>query len=265
MAVTAGLDYATGDAVVVIDGDLQDPPELIPKMIETWRQGYQVVYARRRKRKGDSFFKRSTAFFFYRIMRTLTATDIPVDTGDFRLMDRSVVDVLTNMRERSRFIRGLVAWVGFRQIGVEFERQERLSGETKYPLSKMLKFALNGIISFSDKPLKIASYMGLFSAVIGMLMILWGFYSKIFTPESTIPGWTSVFVAVLFLGGVQLFTIGIIGEYISRIYDESKSRPLYIVSELINHEPGCSNKSIRHSLKTSHIQTREDLSADRAS
>jgi dolichol-phosphate mannosyltransferase len=167
-----------------------------------------------------------------------------------------VVDVLMDMRERSRFIRGLVAWVGFRQIGVEFERRERLSGETKYPFSKMLKFALNGIISFSDKPLKIASYMGLLSAVIGMLMILWGFYSKIFRPESTIPGWTSVFVAVLFLGGIQLFTIGIIGEYISRIYDESKSRPLYIVSELINHEPGFSNKSNRDLLKSSYIPTR---------
>ncbi len=237
MAVTAGLDYASGAAVVVIDGDLQDPPELIPKMIDMWQQGYQVVYARRKSRKGDSFFKRGTAFLFYRIMRALTATDIPVDTGDFRLMDRSVVDVLIDMRERSRFIRGLVAWVGFKQIGVDFERHERLSGETKYPFVKMLRFALNGIISFSDKPLKIASYMGLVSAFIGIMMILWGLYSKFFRPESTIPaGWASVFIAVLFLGGIQLFTIGIIGEYLSRIYDESKSRPLYIVSELINYK-----------------------------
>ena len=237
MAVTAGLDHACGDAAVIIDGDLQDPPELIPQMLGKWQEGYQVVYAKRKRRKGDSIFKRATAFLFYRVLRALTSTEIPLDTGDFRLLDRSVINVLKGMRERSRFIRGLIAWVGFRQIGVEFERHERFSGDTKYPLSKMIKFALNGIISFSDKPLKIASFMGLVCSCVGMTMILWGIYSKFFRPESTLPGWTSVFIAVLFLGGIQLFTIGIIGEYIGRIYEESKSRPLYVVSELINYEP----------------------------
>ncbi len=237
IAVTAGLDHARGDAVVVIDGDLQDPPELIPQMVAKWKEGYQVVYAQRKRRKGESLFKRATAFAFYRTLRAMTATDIPVDTGDFRLIDRAVVEVLKNMRERSRFIRGMVSWAGFRQIGVEFERDERHSGETKYPLSKMIHFAFNGIFSFSDKPLKIASYIGLFSSLVGMLMILWGLYSKLFRPETTLAGWASVFVAVLFIGGIQLFTIGIIGEYISRIYDESKARPRYVVGEFIRNEP----------------------------
>jgi polyisoprenyl-phosphate glycosyltransferase len=167
-------------------------------------------------------------------MRALTSTDIPLDIGDFRLIDRSVVDVLNNMRERSRFVRGLVAWAGFKQVSVEFERQGRFSGETKYPLSKIVQFAFNGIISFSDKPLKIASFMGILCSLCSLVMIFWGFYSKIFRPGTTLSGWTFVFVAILFLGGVQLFTIGIIGEYISRIYDESKSRPLYVVSEVVN-------------------------------
>ncbi|MFZ7127485.1 MAG: glycosyltransferase family 2 protein [Desulfobacterales bacterium] len=237
IAVTAGLDHARGDAVVVIDGDLQDPPELIPDMVAKWKEGYQVVYARRRRRKGEGLFKKITAFAFYRVMRAMTATDIPVDAGDFRLIDRAVVDVLKNMRERSRFIRGMVSWAGFRQVGIEFERDPRHSGETKYPLPKMIRFALNGIFSFSDKPLKIASYIGLISSLVGMLMILWGLYSKLFHPETTITGWASVFVAVLFIGGIQLFTIGIIGEYISRIYDESKARPLYVVGETIRNEP----------------------------
>jgi dolichol-phosphate mannosyltransferase len=236
IAVSAGIDHARGHAVIVIDGDLQDPPELIPEMLAKWKEGYQVVYAQRKRRKGESLFKKITAFAFYRTLRAMTSTDIPLDTGDFRLMDRSVVEVLKNMRERSRFIRGMVAWVGFRQIGVEFERDERFSGKTKYHLSKMIRFALNGIFSFSDKPLKIASYIGLFTSFIGMLMIIWGLYSKIFRPETTIAGWASVFVAVLFFGGIQLFTIGIIGEYISRIYDESKARPLYVVGEYIRNE-----------------------------
>ena len=235
LAVTAGLDHAVGDAVVIIDGDVQDPPELIPDMIDKWRQGYQLVYAKRSKRQGEGIFKKITAFLFYRIIRLLTTTDIPVDTGDFRLIDRVVVDSLKNMRERNRFIRGLVSWVGFRQTGVQFERKERLSGEPKYTLKKMIRFALNAIFSFSDKPLKIATVVGLLSSALGLIMIFWGLYSKFFMPETTVKGWTSVFVAVLFLGGVQLFAIGIIGEYISRIYDESKGRPLYIIAEKINY------------------------------
>jgi dolichol-phosphate mannosyltransferase len=239
LAVTAGLDHASGDAVVIIDGDLQDPPELILDMIEQWKRGYQVVYARRRRRQGEGILKRLTAFVFYRLLRKLTTTDIPVDTGDFRLLDRAVVDALGAMKERNRFLRGLVSWIGFRQIGVDFDRQERFADDTKYSTMKMIRFALDGVFSFSYKPLKIATLLGAFSSALGFTMILWGLYSKFFMPETTVKGWTSVFVAVLFLGGVQLFTIGIIGEYISRIYDESKGRPLYIVSEKIN----CSNAS----------------------
>ena len=234
IAVTAGLDFAQGDAVVVIDADLQDPPELIEQMMEKWKQGYQVVYGQRTERKGETFFKRKTAYLFYRMMRFMTATDMPPDTGDFRLMDREVVEVLKNMKERNRFLRGMVSWVGFNQTGLQFERQKRQAGKTKYPLTKMIRFAVNGIVSFSDKPLRIASYLGLLASGIGLLMIFYGIYSKFFMPERTVTGWTSVFVAVLFLGGVQLFTIGIIGEYISRIYEETKSRPLYVVDERIN-------------------------------
>lgn len=236
IAITAGMDHAAGDAIVIIDADLQDPPELIPEMINEWEQGYEVVYAKRKKREGESLFKRLTAYTFYRVINAMTATDIPVDTGDFRLIDRAVADSLKTLREKNRFVRGLVSWVGFKQTAVEFERQERFSGETKYPLTKMIRMALNGIFSFSDKPLKIASVMGIVSSVVGFLMILWGFYSKFFMAETTIKGWTSVFVAVLFLGGVQLLTIGIIGEYIGRLYDEVKNRPLYIVKENVNFE-----------------------------
>jgi dolichol-phosphate mannosyltransferase len=234
-AVTAGLEHAIGDAAVIIDGDLQDPPELIPDMIDKWREGYHVVYAKRSRRREEGIFKKGTAFLFYRIFRSLTATKIPLDTGDFRLMDRIVVDAVVSMRERNRFVRGLVTWVGFRQTGVEFEREKRFSAETKYPMTKMIRFALNGIFSFSDKPLKIATFIGGGASAVGFIMILWGLYSKFFMAETTVKGWTSVFVAVLFLGGVQLFAIGIIGEYISRIYDECKGRPVYIIREKINY------------------------------
>jgi polyisoprenyl-phosphate glycosyltransferase len=236
LAVTAGLEHAAGDATVVIDGDLQDPPEIIPGMIEKWKQGYDVVYAKRVRREGDGVYKKGTAFLFYRILRLLTTTEIPLDTGDFRLMDRKVVDCLKKMGERNRFMRGLVSWVGFKQTGIEFERQERFSASTKYSARKMVRFAFNAIFSFSDKPLRIATVFGLLSSIVGFTMILWGLYSKFFMAETTVKGWTSVFVAVLFLGGVQLFTIGIIGEYISRIYDESKGRPLYIIAEKRNFD-----------------------------
>lgn len=235
-AITAGLDYAKGDAVVLMDGDLQDPPELITRMIDEWKRGYHVVYAQRIKRKGENLFKKVTASLFYRIFQFLTNTTIPLDAGDFRLMDRKVVDSLKTLKESNRFIRGLVSWVGFKQIAIKFERDQRFSGQTKYPLTKMIRFSLNAIVSFSDKPLKIATIIGLFSSFVGLIMIFWGLYSKFFLSKSTIKGWTSVFIAVLFLGGVQLFTLGIIGEYISRIYDESKGRPIYIVNEKINLE-----------------------------
>lgn len=242
-AVTAGLEHAMGDAIIIIDGDLQDPPELIPDMIDKWRQGYHVVYAKRRRRMEEGIFKKGTAFLFYRVFRLLTPTKIPLDTGDFRLMDRVVVDALINMRERNRFIRGLVSWVGFRQTGVEFERKKRFSAETKYPVKKMIRFASNAIFSFSDKPLKIATLIGGGASALGFVMILWGLYSKFFMAETTVRGWTSVFVAVLFLGGVQLFAIGIIGEYVSRIYDECKGRPIYIIGEKINYakDTDCNN------------------------
>ena len=235
-AFTAGLDFTRGSAVVLIDGDLQDPPELIADMIELWKQGADVVYAQRRKRKGENIFKRVTASLFYRIFRYFTDTQIPLDTGDFRLMDRKVVNSLLRLKENNRFMRGLVSWVGFKQVPLYYDRDERFSGETKYPFGKMLRFALNAIVSFSDKPLKIATILGLFSSFVGLAMILWGLYAHFFQPQTTIKGWTSVFISVLFLGGVQLFTLGIIGEYISRIYDESKDRPIYIVGETVNIE-----------------------------
>ncbi len=241
-AITAGIDYAQGDAVVIIDGDLQDPPELIPQMIEKWKEGYQVVYAKRTKRKGETFFKKTTASLFYRTFQYLANAQIPLDTGDFRLMDRSVVDSLKELKERNRFIRGLVYWVGFNQIGVEYERDERKTGESKYPLSKMVRFASNGIFSFSDKPLRLATIMGLLSSMLGLIMIFWGLYSKFVLSDTTIRGWTSVFISILFLGGIQLFTLGIIGEYISRIYDELKARPIYIIQEKINIPTGDNNE-----------------------
>lgn len=233
-AFTAGLNFTKGDAVVLIDGDLQDPPELISEMIEIWKQGADVVYAKRKKRKGENIFKRVTASLFYRIFRYFTDTQIPMDTGDFRLMDRKVVNSLLSLKENNRFMRGLVSWVGFNQVPLYYDREERFSGETKYPFGKMLRFALNAIVSFSDKPLKMATILGLFSSALGLIMIVWGLYSRLFLPQTTIQGWTSVFISVLFLGGVQLFTLGIIGEYISRIYDESKNRPIYIVEETVN-------------------------------
>ncbi|NUM82270.1 glycosyltransferase family 2 protein [bacterium] len=231
IALTAGLDIASGDAVVVIDADLQDPPELIPEMIKKWEEGYKVVYAQRTKRKGETRFKLWTASLFYRFMRKMTDVNIPVDTGDFRLMDKKVVDHLRSFRERSRFIRGIVSWIGFKQTAVEYVREERLNGETKYPFRKMLKFAIDGITSFSHKPLKMALTMGIVSTTVGLLLICYALISKLFFTQTTLSGWTSLLLVVVFFGGIQLSTIGIIGEYIARIYDETKQRPLYIVEE----------------------------------
>ncbi len=230
IAVTAGLDYSRGDAVIVIDADLQDPPEVIPDLIAKWKEGYEVVYAVRRKREGESWFKLFTASLFYRIIYRITDVKIPLDTGDFRLLDRKIVDIMGQMRERHRFLRGMAAWVGFRQVGVEYDRKERFAGKTKYPLSKMLKLALNAITSFSYFPLQIATYLGFVSAGISILAIPVVAYLRL-TQEGALLGQATTLIAVLFLGGVQLITLGILGEYIGRIYDEAKGRPLYIVSE----------------------------------
>ncbi len=230
IAITAGMDYASGDAIVVIDADLQDPPELIKDMIEKWKEGFEVVYAKRTKRKGESFFKRSTASLFYRVLRGLTDIDIPIDTGDFRLIDRKVCDQMTQLHEKNRFVRGLVSWVGFNQTAVEYERDERVFGESKYPLKKMLKLSLDGITSFSYKPLKLASYGGVLLSFAGFIYMLVVIYQKLFT-HTTVMGWSSLIVIQLFFFGFVLSILGVVGEYIGRIYDETKNRPIYIVSE----------------------------------
>ncbi|MCU7739233.1 glycosyltransferase family 2 protein [Priestia megaterium] len=230
IAITAGMDYARGEAVVVIDADLQDPPELILEMIEKWKQGFDVVYAKRTKRKGETYFKKQTAAMFYRFLRAMTDIDIPLDTGDFRLLDRKVCNQMNSIQEKNRFVRGLVSWVGFKQTAVEYERDERLAGESKYPLKKMLKLSMDGITSFSYKPLKLASYAGVTLSGISFIYLLVVLYLKLFT-DSTITGWSSLIVIQLFFSGIILIILGMIGEYIGRIYDETKNRPLYIVRE----------------------------------
>lgn len=230
IAITAGWDYARGDAVVIIDADLQDPPELIPEMAKKWKEGYEVVFAVRAEREGESWFKLWTASLFYRIIYRITDVKIPLDTGDFRLMDRKVVDVLKQMRERHRFPRGMSAWVGFRQIGVDYKRAARIAGETKYPFRKMFRLALNAITSFSYFPLQVATFFGFASAGIAILAIPPVIYLRI-TGSQAFFGQATTLIAVLFLGGVQLISLGILGEYIGRLYDEAKGRPLYIVRE----------------------------------
>jgi polyisoprenyl-phosphate glycosyltransferase len=234
-AITAGLDHCVGQAVVVMDADLQDPPEVVPRMIEKWREGYEVVFAVRERRSGEGLFKRMTAAVFYRLLRQLTATEIPLDAGDFRLMSRRAVEALKVVRERNRFMRGLAAWVGFRQTSIAFVRDVRYAGETKYPLTKMMRFALNGLTSFSTVPLQLSIYLGFAISLISLIYMVYAIGYKVFTDRS-VPGWTSVIVAVLFLGGVQLISLGIIGEYIGRIYDEVKQRPLYLIDESVGFE-----------------------------
>jgi dolichol-phosphate mannosyltransferase len=235
IAITAGMDYARGDAIVIIDADLQDPPELIPQMIAKWKEGYEVVYAKRLKRKGETLFKKWTATVFYRTLRALTEVDIPVDTGDFRLIDRKVCDAMRSVREKNRFVRGLVSWVGFRQTAIEYVREERFAGETKYPLKKMLRFSMDGITSFSYKPLKLATYLGFVISFASFIYLVISVGLKIFT-VSTVAGWTSLVASVLLLNGVILIILGILGEYIGRIYDETKNRPLYILRNRRNVE-----------------------------
>lgn len=231
IAVTAGLDYSRGKAVVIIDSDLQDPPEVIPEMIKKWREGYKVVYAVRTEREGETWFKTFTASMFYRIIFRITDVKIPLDTGDFRLLDRQVVDVLNKMRERHRFLRGMSAWVGFPQIGVPYKRAARFAGETKYPFRKMFRLAINAITGFSYFPLQVATYFGFVAAGISIISIPFIILLRAIGREAFFGGQASTLIAVLFLGGVQLICFGILGEYLGRIYDEVKGRPLYIVSE----------------------------------
>lgn len=235
IAITAGWDFARGDAVVVIDADLQDPPELILEMAKKWREGYEVVYAVRAEREGESWFKLWTASLFYRIISRITDVKIPLDAGDFRLMDRKVVNVLKSMRERHRFPRGMSAWVGFKQVGVEYKRAARIAGETKYPFRKMFRLALNAITGFSYFPLQVATLFGFVSAGFAILAIPVVIYLRASGSQAFF-GQATTLIAVLFLGGVQLISLGILGEYIGRLYDEAKGRPLYIVREMLEDE-----------------------------
>ncbi|MCU0487431.1 MAG: glycosyltransferase family 2 protein [Anaerolineales bacterium] len=230
IAVTAGLDYSRGQAVIVMDSDLQDPPEVLPDLIAKWREGFEVVYAVRKEREGETWFKLFTARLFYRIIYRITDVNIPLDTGDFRLMDRKAVDILNSMRERYRFLRGMSAWVGFRQVGVPYKRAARFAGETKYPLKKMIRFASDAITGFSYFPLQVATYLGFFSAGLSILAIPVVIAFRLAGSQAFF-GQATTLIAVLFLGGVQLISLGILGEYIGRLYDEAKSRPLYIVRE----------------------------------
>jgi glycosyltransferase involved in cell wall biosynthesis len=228
-AVMAGIEYAHGDAVVLIDADLQDPPEIIPQMVAKWEEGYEVVYGKRTKRKGEGVFKKVTAFFFYRFLRGMTETDIPKDTGDFRLMDRHVCEWMRLLREKRPFVRGLVRWVGFKQTSVEYVRDERAAGETKYPFRKMMRLATDGIFSFSYKPLKIAGYVGFALSLVSFVYLIVVVCQRLFT-QQTQPGWASLMGIILFFNGIILIMLGILGEYLGRIYEEVKDRPLYIVA-----------------------------------
>lgn len=230
-AITAGIDLASGDTVTVIDADLQDPPELIPELIARWREGADIVFAIREKRMGESWFKRTTASVFYRLLVKIARTDIPLDAGDFRLMSRKAVEGLKAMREHSRYIRGLVGWIGLERAYVTYRRDPRAAGETKYPLAKMLRLAADGIVSFSTRPLQLATLLGMAAAGLAFLYAAYVLWMR-FASSAVVEGWSSLMIVVLFLGGVQLLTVGIIGEYIGRIYDEVRSRPLYMVNEV---------------------------------
>ncbi len=232
-AVTAGLKEVTGDAIVIIDADLQDPPELIPEMLKHWEEGYEVIYGKRKARKGESAFKLLTAKMFYKTLNALSDVEIPKDTGDFRLVDRKVVDVINQMPEHNKFLRGLFSWVGFKQEAFEYERQERFAGKTKYPLKKMLKLASDGIIGFSTKPLKLVGGLGIITILISIGILIYSLISY-FIGNNVQSGWTSIIVTVTLLSGVQLLSLWIISEYIGRIYDDVKKRPQYIINKKIN-------------------------------
>jgi len=230
VAITAGMDHASGEACIIMDTDGQDPPEVIASLVEAWKKGYEVVYAVRVKREGEGLFKRLSAALFYRLMRRLTRVDIPLDAGDFRLLDRKALEVMRRLRETHRFMRGLTSWVGFRQIHVSYVRKPRLGGQTHYPLWKMMRFAMDGITSFSHQPLRWVTFGGLASFLISIGVGFWVLYVKIFNAQA-VRGWTSMMAVVLFLGGLQLMSLGIMGEYLGRIFDEVKMRPLYVIRE----------------------------------
>jgi len=234
-AVTAGLQYVTGDAVVIIDADLQDPPELIPEMLKYWEDGYEVIYGKRKKRDGESAFKLFTAKMFYKTLNSLSDVEIPKDTGDFRLVDRKVVDTINSLPEHNKFLRGLFSWVGYKSTPFEYERKERFAGETKYPLKKMLKLAGDGIISFSSKPLKIVGALGLITIIVSLVILIYSIVAYA-TGNAVTPGWASIMTCLTLFSGVQLLCLWIISEYISRIYDETKGRPQYIIDKMINVE-----------------------------
>ncbi|URZ00150.1 glycosyltransferase family 2 protein [Clostridium felsineum] len=233
IAITAGMDYCSGDAMVIMDADLQDPPELIPKMINKYKEGFDVVYAIRKKRKGETAFKKLTALAFYKLLKSMANIDIPVNTGDFRLISRPVCEALKLIKEKNRFVRGLVCWVGFKQTGIEYVRDERYAGETKYPLKKMLKFSMDGITSFSPKPLRLANYLGCCFSLLAFIYAIYAILAKILYNRA-IQGWTTLIVLISLIGGINMILLGILGEYIARIYDETKDRPLYILKNLVN-------------------------------
>jgi polyisoprenyl-phosphate glycosyltransferase len=236
LAITAGLDHATGDVAVVMDGDLQDPPQLIPKMLEKWREGFKVVYGVRESRQGEHRWKLIAAKLFYRLLSHLSDVKIPLDSGDFRLLDRVVLDALGQIREENRYLRGLISWVGFPQCPLPYVRQPRYAGRTKYSLRKLVQLAFDGISSFSEKPLRLSSHLGFLVTIGALLLIVWTIIGKMLHPADSVPGWTSVMDAVLFLGGIQLMCIGILGEYVGRIFREAKGRPLYIIADRINFD-----------------------------
>ena len=235
-AVTAGLKHITGDLSIIMDADMQDPPEVIKDMIKLWEEGNEVIYAKRKRREGESAFKLYTAKVFYKILNGLSDVEIPKDTGDFRLADRKVVDVINQLEEHNKFLRGLFSWVGFKQVPIEYERKERFGGKTKYSLSRMMKLAIDGIISFSTKPLRIIGGLGIFSILISIIILIYSLVSYIFKLNNLASGWTSIMVAITFFAGVQLTALWIMSEYIARIYDESKKRPEYIIEKKINME-----------------------------
>ncbi|MBI5231486.1 MAG: glycosyltransferase family 2 protein [Coriobacteriales bacterium] len=232
IAITAGIDLAGGDTVTVIDADLQDPPELIPALVDEWRNGADIVFAVRDSRAGESWLKKATASWFYRVLRALGDVDAPLDAGDFRLMSRRATEALRGMREQNRYMRGMVGWVGLNRAYVTYARDARYAGTTKYPLAKMVRLAANGLVSFSTRPLQIATFLGVAAAALGLCVGLWAIGERLLGNPNLVPGWASLMVAVLFVGGMQLFTLGIIGEYIGRIYDEVRQRPLYLIEEV---------------------------------
>jgi polyisoprenyl-phosphate glycosyltransferase len=237
IALTAGVDLAAGDAVIVLDADLQDPPEVILELAARWREGYDVVYAVREAREGETRFKRATANAFYRAFNRISDVEVPVDVGDFRLVDRRALDVFSQMRESNRFVRGMFSWIGLSQTGVVYRRHERFAGETKYPLRKMLRFAMTGVISFSSAPLRAALNLGFFVSIVSFAILVWSLIVKL-SGLFEVPGWTSIVMVVSFIGGIQLIVLGVIGEYIADIHTEVKGRPLYVISELENFPDG---------------------------